>query len=255
MVILMVNLGFWQLRRLDDRRALNEATAAAMAQDPTDIATLLAGSQEEDEEEVADYTSVIATGTYLSESEVRVANRSSGGLPGSWLATPLRLGDGRVVAVVRGWISRRSLLSDGAVAAQPPAGEVTVAGLAFGSRDNGRVGVTDAGETPEISTMDLSRFSEVTSLDVEDIWIRLRSQAPPQPGPRALPVPVPVPELNDGPHLSYALQWFSFSIGTVIVYLLILRRVVGNVGRSQDRQSRFERPPDTPRSQDAEAKV
>ncbi|NIR40461.1 MAG: SURF1 family protein, partial [Actinobacteria bacterium] len=39
-----------------------------------------------------------------------------------------------------------------------------------------------------------------------------------------LPIPVPPASLDEGPHLSYAFQWFFFSVGTVVAYGLILRR-------------------------------
>ena len=224
MVVLMVNLGLWQLRRLDERRTSNAEIAAAMSQAPADIAAHLdiRGLPPE-------YTAVAAAGTYLSDAEVRIGNRSSGGQPGFWLATPLQLEDGRVVAVVRGWVPRRSLVGLDDRSAAPPAGEVTVAGLAFDSVDGGKVAETAPGETPEISRMDLDRFEEVSGVDVEDTWIRLRAQSPPQP--EELPVPVPDPDLGDGPHLSYAFQWFFFSAGAVVVYALILRRAA--TGRSE----------------------
>lgn len=218
----MVNLGLWQLRRLEDRRASNEATAVAMTQAPLDIAGRLAASGLP-----PDYTAVTATGVYLADGEVLIGNRSTGGQPGSWLATPLQLGDGRAVVVVRGWIPRRSLAGPGAAAAVSPVGPVTVEGLAFRSVEGGRIAVTDTAETPEISRMDIERFEEVSGVDVEDVWIRLRSQSPPQP--EALPVPVPDPDLGDGPHLSYAFQWFFFAAGTVVVYGLILRRTLASV--------------------------
>ena len=219
MVVLMANLGFWQLRRLDDRRVDNAQIEAAMSQAPSDIAAYLdtLGLPPE-------FTAVAATGTYLSSAEVRIGNRSSGGQPGVWLATPLQLADGRAVAVVRGWVPRRSVVGLDDRSASPPAGQVVVAGLAFGSVDGGRVAETDPGETPEISRMDLDRFTEVSGVDVEDVWIRLRAQSPPQP--EGLPEPVPDPDLTEGPHLSYAFQWFFFSAGALVVYALILRRAV-----------------------------
>jgi len=217
MVVLMANLGFWQIRRLDERRADNAKIAAAMQQAPADIAAHLdtLGLPPE-------HTAVAAKGTYLSGAEVRIGNRSSGGQPGFWLATPLELADGRAVAVVRGWIPRRALagLDDRSTAA--PAGEVTVVGLAFDSVGGGKVAEVGPGDTPEISRMDLARFEEVSSVDVEDVWIRLRAQSPPQT--EGLPAPVPDPDLGEGPHLSYAFQWFFFSAGAVVVYGLILRR-------------------------------
>ena len=220
MVVLMANLGFWQLRRLDERRADNSAIASAMSQAPADIAEHL-----DTRGLPPDYTTVAAMGTYRADAEVRIGNRSSGGQPGHWLATPLELGDGRVVAVVRGWVPRRAPAGlDRSVA--PPAGQATVVGLAFGSVGGGRVAVTGPGETPEISRMDLERFEEVSGVDVEDVWIRLRAQSPFQP--EGLPEPVPDPDLGDGPHLSYAFQWFFFSAGAVVVYGLILRRTAAH---------------------------
>ena len=221
MVVLMVNLGFWQLRRLDERRAENVQIAAAMSVSPTDI-----GERLDHQGLPPDYTAVAATGTYLADDEVRIGNRSSGGQPGWWLATPLELEDGRAVAVVRGWVPRRSLAGLGDRSAAPPAGEVTVVGLAFDSVGGGRVAVTGPGETPEISRMDLVRFAEVSGVDVEGVWIRLQTQSPPQP--EQLPVPVPAPDLVDGPHLSYAFQWFFFSAGAIVVYGLILRRAAAD---------------------------
>ena len=219
MVVLMVNLGFWQLRRLDERRAANAEIAAAMSQAPSDIAAHLdiLGLPPE-------HTAVAAAGTYLGGAEVRIGNRSSGGQPGFWLATPLELDDGRAVAVVRGWVPRRSLTGLDERSPAPPPGEVTVVGLAFDSVDGGKVAETAPGETPEISRMDLDRFEEVSGVDVEGTWIRLQAQSPPQP--EGLPVPVPDPDLGEGPHLSYAFQWFFFSAGAVVVYGLILRRAV-----------------------------
>ena len=76
--------------------------------------------------------------------------------------------------------------------AAPPAGAVTVVGLAFDSVGGGRVAVTGPGETPEISRMDLGRFEEVSGVDVQDAWIRLRSQTPgsPKGSPCRCPIPI-----------------------------------------------------------------
>ena len=264
MVVLMVNLGFWQLRRHDERRAANAETAAALARDPVDLAGLLSTG-----DLPSDYTAVTATGRYVEGAEVLIANRSFEGQAGSWLATPLRLdpapadgaassgsgsvssadgaassGSGSVssadgaassgggsvspadtasgvVMVVRGWVPRLHTAGVDQRPAGPTAGRVVVGGLAFASVDGGRIGVTDPGETPEISRPDLDRYREVTGLDPAPIWVRLRAQDPPL---GELPIPVPAPVLSDGPHLSYAFQWFFFSAGAAAVYGLILRR-------------------------------
>ena len=229
MVVVMVNLGFWQLRRLDERQAANAEIAAAMARAPADVAEHL-----DSRGPPPDYAAVAATGVYRPDAEVLIANRSRGGQPGYWLATPLDLGDGRSVAVVRGWIPRDVAADLASGRADPPTGQVQVVGLAFGSVSEGRIGATAAGRTPEISRMDLDRFEQASGVEVLEVWIRLRSQAPPQPPPTGLPVPVPAPDLSDGPHLSYAFQWFFFSAGAVVVYGLILRRAATGRARGPD---------------------
>lgn len=218
MVVLMVNLGFWQLRRLEAKRADNDAVAAAREQAPVDLALV------EDVTSIVDHRAASATGVYLSDRELLVANRTFEGAAGSWLVTPLRFADGRIVAVVRGWVPRLVIAGEDDRPTEAPTGEVTVQGLAFGSVSGGRIAVVDEGEVPQLSRLDLGRYEEVTGLDVLDRWLRLEVQSPAQPGD--LPVPVPRPPLDEGPHLSYAFQWFFFSAGTVVVYGLILRRAL-----------------------------
>ena len=215
MVVLMVNLGFWQLRRLDERQVSNDEIRLAMGQEP-----LLADAVVSGESLPPDHTAVGASGTYLTDHDVFIANRSFNGQAGSWLATPLQLEDGKLIIVVRGFVPRVAIVEGRST--EPPGGEVSVLGLAFESVSGGRIGETDPGEVPEISRMDIDRFEEVTGLEVADIWIRLRHQEPTQ----ELPIPIPPPDLGDGPHLSYAFQWFFFSIGTAVVYALILRQAV-----------------------------
>ena len=216
MIVAMVNLGFWQLSRLDERRESNAAIVAAVEQPAIDLADV------DESSTPVDYSVVTASGRYLQGQELLVANRSFEGASGSWMVTPLDLGDGRIVVVVRGWVPRLTLAGVDERPTDAPIGDVIVEGLAFESVDGGRVAVVDEGEIPQLSRMDLDRYEEVTGLDVMDRWLRLRTQVPPQSGD--LPVPVPAPPLDQGPHLSYAFQWFSFSVGTAVVYGLILRR-------------------------------
>ena len=192
MVVLMTNLGFWQLRRLDDRRLDNAQIISAMSQPPSDLAAHL-----DSRGLPVSHTAVAAQGVYLSEAEVRVANRSSGGQPGFWLATPLRLADGRAVAVVRGFVPRRNVTGLDDRSAAAPAGQATVVGLAFESVPGGRIAQGDGNGVPEISRMDLASFEQASGVDVVDVWIRLRNQSPPQPD--GLPEPVPDPDLGEGP--------------------------------------------------------
>jgi surfeit locus 1 family protein len=55
-------------------------------------------------------------------------------------------------------------------------------------------------------TLDLAAVRERLPYPVLDVVV----QQEPSPGLPRLPRRVPPPALDDGPHLSYAVQWFSF---------------------------------------------
>ncbi len=216
-VVAMANLGWWQLRRLDERQEANAQVAAAMSAPPVDISVGAQG----DGLLLRDYSAVVATGHYIATDEVLIGHRSYLGQAGYWLLTPLRTTDDQVVAVVRGWVPRRQVAGVDSRPSAPPPGVVEISGIAFASQAEGRQGETVAGARPELSRVDLALVEEVLGYPVAPRWIQLAQQQPPAVD---LPVPVPPPELNDGPHLSYAFQWFFFSLGAVVVYWLILRR-------------------------------
>jgi surfeit locus 1 family protein len=48
-----------------------------------------------------------------------------------------------------------------------------------------------------------------------------------------LPVPVEAPTFDDdGPHLAYAIQWFSFLVIGIVGYAFLMRRSLRDSGRS-----------------------
>ncbi|MFQ5558618.1 MAG: SURF1 family protein, partial [Acidimicrobiales bacterium] len=229
-VVLMVNLGFWQLRRLDERRADNASIVAASRQDPVDIEALLVGP-----ELPLDHTPAVAVGRYLVDGEFLVANRSYEGQAGYWMVTPLQLTDGRVVAVVRGFVPRLVVAGVDDFSTEAPTGTVTVEGSVFASVGGGRIAVTGEGDPAQLSRLDLDLVPDVAGMRVEPLWLRLDTQQPVQTD---LPVPIPPPDLSDGPHLSYAVQWFLFSVSTIVFYVLLLRRGLGvSIGRGRHQRA------------------
>jgi surfeit locus 1 family protein len=72
---------------------------------------------------------------------------------------------------------------------------------------------------PTIATrIDLGRGDLPYSL--LPVYVLLQSQQPPQD----LPAIVPVPTLDEGPHLSYAIQWFAFATIAVVGGAVLLLR-------------------------------
>jgi len=117
--IILINLGLWQLRRLEQRRALNQAILDGLNQPSI---TLTGQPLEPDEMHLR---RVSVTGTFDNEESIILRGRSLNGQPGAELVVPLRIQDSDTAVLVnRGWIplafsdpeARRAYDLDGSVA-------------------------------------------------------------------------------------------------------------------------------------------
>ena len=209
-VIVMVNLSLWQFRRLDDRQSFNELVRERSAQTVVPLEDL----DLEDPEQVA-WRRVGASGTYVADERVLILNRSQGGRAGVNLVTPLLLADGRIVAVVRGFLPLDAPIPP------VPSGPVRVVG-SLKTSDVRRPGqpTEAAGERTEFFRLDLERFGEQIEGTLLPVAINLEIS---DPAEEPSVQPVAAPELSDGPHLSYANQWLIFALAVVIGWGLALR--------------------------------
>ena len=224
LVVGLCNLGVWQLRRLDDKRTNNDLVVARLDEAEAPVSTLLGAGDAESVVGGVEYRRVNATGTYLRDDEVLVANRSRDGAPGSWVLTPLDLGNGRAVVVNRGWISNTGGLDAVPSVARAPEGKVTVTGIVRPSETRGSIGPKDptTGTLDMLARADIARLDQQVGADLLPGWIQMTEQVPPRTVTD--PKPVPRPSLDEGPHLSYAFQWFFFMTIALVGYPLILRR-------------------------------
>jgi len=185
-----VLLGKWQLDRLAQRRARNAALAARLALPPLAVRGDIPADS-------ARQRRVVAQGVYDFAAERTWPGRSFQGTPGVALVTPLRLADGSAVLVDRGWApSPDAFHVDHTLYREPDT--ATVTGIAL-IPPRGRGDVAVAGFRPFV--------------------IQLET-----PDPAAgLPRRWPPPALDDGPHLSYAIQWFSFAAIVLVGTATLLR--------------------------------
>jgi len=212
-IVLMVNLGFWQLRRLDERQAFNETVEqrADVAAGPLD--DVLA---ETDDPDVLEWRQVEATGTYLADEQVVIVNRSQGGAAGDHVVVPLELDDGRLLIVDRGFVPL------GADASPAPSGDVRLVGRLHPTQERRRGQLTDpAGDLDQFQRIDLDRLADQLPAPVVPMYVDLVSSDPAD-GP--FPAPIEVPDLGEGPHLSYAGQWFIFAACVGAGWVLAVRR-------------------------------
>ncbi len=78
------------------------------------------------------------------------------------------------------------------------------------------------GRLASLHRLDLRRIGHQLAMPILPVALDQQTSSP--ANNQAYPQPVPGPALNDGPHLSYAIQWFSFTAITVLLYPVLLRR-------------------------------
>jgi surfeit locus 1 family protein len=218
-----VRLGFWQLHRLAERRASNAELAHAIARPPLALGDDLAAIMRNPEGFVDRRARV--TGTYDSAAALVLRGRAFEGAPGVELAAPLRpVGRDTVVIVDRGWVPAPDAASADP-GRYPEPGLRTVTGILR------EMPVIAEGAKPVTLTVDGVPVHTVQRLDLATL--RAHSRAPlrplylqqlPEPArpDSVLPRRVPIPPMSEGPHLSYAIQWFSFAAIAIIGFLVVV---------------------------------
>jgi surfeit locus 1 family protein len=225
LVVLFVNLGLWQLQRLDQRVDRNTLIAARMAEEPRPLSQLREEFGKEPEDLA--YRRALAEGRYEPAGEILLRSRSRDGTAGWHVLTPLIAESGRALLVDRGWVPY-SLDDPPIEGAAPPTGTVSVEGFVRAEQDppEGRLARFAPRDPPEgpLRTafyVDVERLAAQLPYPLEPVYLELIRQ---QPAAEArYPLPPEPPDLDRGTHLSYALQWFSFALIGAVGYLLLLR--------------------------------
>ena len=208
--VVMVNLGFWQLRRLDARQAHNAVVEERMSQpvgpfhEVVDLVNL---------EESANRP-VEVRGVFDPGREVYVMNRTRDGLPGVHVVTLMEGGFGAVV-VDRGFLPRPAYLGGEEHYWAPGGGEVVVTGWIRLSRTS-RFGNGD-----EVDVVDIADLSGRWGVALLPAYVQATAGA----AAGDYPLRPQVPDLTSGPHLGYAVQWFVFAVIALVGYPLVLVRI------------------------------
>lgn len=153
-----------------------------------------------------EWTPVTLSGEYLVEDTLVVRNRPRAGRPGYEVLVPFRTEEGAVVVVDRGWLPIGDLPGRPDRIPVPAEGaqEVEVR-LRPGEPTLDR----DAPEG-QVASIDLRQIGRVTGLDVAERTFGEMVSESADPGER--PQKLVQPTLDEGPHLSYALQWYLFAL-------------------------------------------
>lgn len=228
-----VRLGFWQLDRLEWRTERNRIASERLA-----LPVLPVTSADLDTAGLA-YRRVELRGEFDNARAFVLAGRAHRGVPGVHVVTPLRLENGDVVLVNRGWLRA----SDAATVDLRPHridGPVRLTGMVipfFAKR-------TPDDDDPRAGARSPIRVADPAAADdAAPVWFRpdddaVRASLPypvadfivqalAEEGADAVAgqiTPLGPPKLDRGPHLGYAIQWFSFAAIALIGWVIVVAR-------------------------------
>lgn len=226
----MVRLGIWQLDRMTQRQVFNARVQEQLSAEP------LVLDQQSSQLDLysMEYRQVMVTGTYLSEDEIVLRNQVWEGEFGSEygvaLFTPLLIqGTDTAILVERGWIPQGNA-SETARIIYRQNGEVTLTGRLRRAETDFNINEW-LHPDPELAA-DQTRLDIWNNLDLERIAAQMeRPLAPvylqltPESEPSTPPIPIqPEIDLSEGPHLGYAIQWFTFAALLLIGYPFYVQR-------------------------------
>jgi surfeit locus 1 family protein len=182
---IMISLGFWQLDRLEERKAHNAQIESQIHQPPLPITGEILDPTG------LEYRPVTVTGTYDYSQEIILRNRT---------------------------------LNDALFSKREPyqnvSGRVTVTGLLRLSQSK----TAPIGPSDPFVNADMPRLDAWYWVNIPQIQQQFREyellpfyiEQDPGPDETAIPAPTHEIDMSEGSHLSYAIQWFSFAIILVV---------------------------------------
>jgi cytochrome oxidase assembly protein ShyY1 len=218
----MIELGFWQWHRHFDRVASNQRIEDALDAGPVPVGSLTRPGARVDRDLY--YRHVTARGVFEADREVVVRRRTNADdRVGYHVLTPLRLDDGRYLLVNRGWVPADDRQTKFPEIPAPPGGEVTVTGRLMADQTTEASGIKDLDDLPDRQVMLISSESEAERLGAEVLggYVELVSPAPRAGSPELIPGP---DHDSIGNHMAYAIQWWLFTAGVPVGWVVLVRR-------------------------------
>jgi surfeit locus 1 family protein len=218
-VLFLIRLGFWQLDRLDQRRAFNATVAERWQETPYDLVSDGPPANPADLE----YRRVEVGGDFDYRNQIVLKERPRDGAPGVIMVTPLLLDDGRAVLVARGWVPYNLSAPE-----HWPELEERSDGSVIGLIQESQL--SPSGEAPAAPE---EAQTEWFLLNIDAIQPQMPYELLPffilqLPEDGRSPMQYPVRDeplaLDEGSHFSYAIQWFMFSAILGIGYLFLIQQ-------------------------------
>ena len=217
-MVLFVRLGFWQLDRLEQKRAYNATMAERWRQEPFDLNAEQLPQNLDDLE----FRRITADGNFDYANQIIIKSQIYYDAPGIALVTPFVFADGHAVLVARGWVPADQASPQALAQLEEPAG-AQVIGLIKPSQapPNGQPSTPPATPQTEWFRIDIPAIQAQMPYALEPAWIQ---QLPETGRPiDKLPIREEPMALDEGNHMSYAVQWFSFALIAGFGYIMFVR--------------------------------
>ena len=215
--VVLCGLGTWQVQRLYWKDGLLAERTAAISAPPAELPRTLEAARP------LEYHRIQAKGQFLYDHEIPVhAIERQRGTAGYLVITPLRLEDGAVLLVERGWVPSEKRDAATRAAGNPP-GVVSVEGLlrlASTEKPGWFLPANDPGRG-EWFWIDLAALARAAGVpEVLPLYL----DAGPAPNPGGFPVGGQANTGLPNDHLQYAITWYALAAALAVIYLLLLRR-------------------------------
>lgn len=226
-VAIMVRLGMWQWDRGEQKSAANEAIESARALDPVPAAELIPPDPEQVPDAADEWSQVAVTGTYDPSGTVLVRQRSFEQGVGFEVVVPIESTDGVTYLIDRGYVIAGRTATDAPDIPAPPTGEVTVTGmvkLPFAAAGDNATRVEQVGDYRSVRSIDMPVLSQSLGVPLAGGYVVAGDEVTADGTTVTNISRVPDPELDDGPHTSYAVQWWIFATMTFGAFVYLVRR-------------------------------
>lgn len=197
-----VRLGFWQLDRRVQKREMNARVLSRMAAPPADLSRISRDTT------TTRFSTVIVAGKPDFDHEILLTHRGNNGAPGVDILTPVHVaGQDSAVLVNRGWVySPDGMTIETALWRESDT-------VFTGYMDSFESAAGDSVRKQGIRRPSFEAISRVLPYPILPfIVVAMRdSSAAETAGAPPRVVRLRPPKLGEGPHLSYAFQWFGFA--------------------------------------------
>jgi surfeit locus 1 family protein len=210
--LICLALGLWQVDRLRQRRAANLVALEARSAPPVRLEGEVPISVSLDGRQVS------AMGHYDHVHDIVLRGKVYRGSPGVEIVSPLVLEGGKTAVLVnRGFVPTPDAVT---VQTDPVRefGQVRVEGTAHAAPSGSGAPLKRNGGTTW-TRLDLEALGKRIPYQLAPVYIRQSPDTALPRFPRRLD-PIPI---DDGPHLSYAIQWFAFAVMALVFGGVVLK--------------------------------